>query len=95
MAPLDCNDFVTVWIPLEAVPARKDGGSPLVFASRSVVRVQGLTAVGKERLMYVCSLAFEVQRSLERSMRKCWVTVTSLACRVVSAGVQKKHKTTS
>eukprot|EP00903_Cladosiphon_okamuranus_P014776 g13690.t1 len=35
MAPLDCNDFVTAWIPLEAVPARKDGGSPLVFASRS------------------------------------------------------------
>lgn len=37
MAPLDCNDFVTAWIPVEAVPARKDGGSPLVFASRSVV----------------------------------------------------------
>lgn len=35
MAPLDCNDFVTAWIPLDAVPARKDGGSPLVFASRS------------------------------------------------------------
>ncbi|CAN0327379.1 unnamed protein product [Pylaiella littoralis] len=35
MAPLDCNDFVTAWIPLDDVPARKDGGSPLVFASRS------------------------------------------------------------
>ncbi|CAM9760592.1 unnamed protein product, partial [Laminaria digitata] len=35
MAPLDCNDFVTAWIPLEPVPARKAGGSPLVFASRS------------------------------------------------------------
>ena len=35
MAPLDCNDFVTAWIPLEAVPSRKRGGSPLVFASGS------------------------------------------------------------
>ncbi|CAM9250110.1 unnamed protein product, partial [Hapterophycus canaliculatus] len=35
MAPLDCNDFVTAWVPLDAVPAREDGGSPLVFASKS------------------------------------------------------------
>lgn len=35
MAPLDCNDFVTAWIPLDAIPAKKDGGSPLVFASKS------------------------------------------------------------
>lgn len=35
MAPLDCNDFVTAWIPLEEVPAKREGGSPLVFASRS------------------------------------------------------------
>lgn len=35
MAPLDCNDFVTAWIPLHAVPAKKEGGSPLVFASKS------------------------------------------------------------
>ena len=39
MALLDCNDFVTAWIPLEPVPARKEGGSALVFASRF-----GLTA---------------------------------------------------
>ncbi|CAB1113097.1 unnamed protein product [Ectocarpus sp. CCAP 1310/34] len=35
MAPLDCNDFVTAWIPLEEIPAKREGGSPLVFASRS------------------------------------------------------------
>ena len=35
MAPLDCNDFVTAWLPLAPVPSIREGGSPLVFASRS------------------------------------------------------------
>ena len=35
MAPLDTNDFVTVWLPLQPVPAPEQGGSGLLFASRS------------------------------------------------------------
>ena len=35
MAPLDTNDFVTCWLPLQAVPAEVDGGSGLVFADGS------------------------------------------------------------
>lgn len=35
MAPLDCNDFITAWIPLASVPSTKEGGSPLTFASKS------------------------------------------------------------
>ena len=35
MAPLDTNRFVTVWLPLQPVPAEEDGGSGLVFASGS------------------------------------------------------------
>eukprot|EP00639_Heterosigma_akashiwo_P037982 CAMPEP_0194710688 /NCGR_PEP_ID=MMETSP0296-20130528/3229_1 /TAXON_ID=39354 /ORGANISM="Heterosigma akashiwo, Strain CCMP2393" /LENGTH=142 /DNA_ID=CAMNT_0039608501 /DNA_START=273 /DNA_END=701 /DNA_ORIENTATION=- len=35
MAPLDCNSFVTVWIPLQPVPARAEGGTALTFAAGS------------------------------------------------------------
>ena len=35
MAPLDCNVFVTLWVPLAAVPARADGGTALDYASGS------------------------------------------------------------
>mmetsp|Transcript_20877 Transcript_20877/g.53320 ORF Transcript_20877/g.53320 Transcript_20877/m.53320 type:complete len:342 (+) Transcript_20877:75-1100(+) len=35
MSPLDTNAFVTVWLPCQPVPAEKDGGSGLVFASGS------------------------------------------------------------
>jgi hypothetical protein len=35
MAPLDTNAFVTAWLPLQPVPAEKDGGSALIFATGS------------------------------------------------------------
>ena len=35
MAPLDTNDFVTCWLPLQPVPCEEDGGSALVFAAGS------------------------------------------------------------
>lgn len=35
MAPLDCNAFVTLWLPLAAVPARADGGTGLDYATGS------------------------------------------------------------
>ena len=35
MAPLDTNQFVTCWLPCQAVPAEEEGGSGLVFASGS------------------------------------------------------------
>lgn len=35
MAPLDTNDLVTCWLPLQPVAAVKDGGSGLIFASGS------------------------------------------------------------
>lgn len=35
MAPFDTNDLLTCWIPLQAVPAMKDGGSSLMFATGS------------------------------------------------------------
>ena len=35
MAPLDTNDFVTAWLPLQPVPPEVEGGTGLVFASRS------------------------------------------------------------
>ncbi len=35
MAPFDTNDFLTVWIPLQAVPSAEEGGSGLSFASAS------------------------------------------------------------
>ncbi len=35
MAPLDTNQFVTAWIPLDPIPHADDGGSGLVFASGS------------------------------------------------------------
>ncbi|CAN0201491.1 unnamed protein product, partial [Phaeothamnion confervicola] len=35
MAPFDTNDFITIWIPLADVPAPEDGGTGLLFASRS------------------------------------------------------------
>ena len=35
MTPLDCNDFLTMWVPLAAVPARADGGSALDYATAS------------------------------------------------------------
>ncbi len=34
-APLDTNEFVTVWIPLTPVPASSAGGSPLRFLTGS------------------------------------------------------------
>lgn len=35
MCPLDTNSMVTCWLPLQPVPAERDGGSGLVFASGS------------------------------------------------------------
>ncbi|KAG5177390.1 hypothetical protein JKP88DRAFT_346961 [Tribonema minus] len=35
MAPFDTNDMVTAWLPLTHIAACEDGGSGLVFASRS------------------------------------------------------------
>ena len=35
MAPFDTNDFVTCWIPLQAVPTQENGGSGLTYASGS------------------------------------------------------------
>jgi hypothetical protein len=35
MSPLDCNSFVTLWVPLAPVPARADGGTALDYASAS------------------------------------------------------------
>ena len=35
MSPLDTNQFVTCWLPLQDVPAEKDGGTGLIFASGS------------------------------------------------------------
>ena len=35
MTPLDCNDFLTLWVPLAAVPARADGGTALDYATAS------------------------------------------------------------
>ena len=35
MSPLDTNEFITVWLPLQPVPAEADGGSGLVFADGS------------------------------------------------------------
>ena len=35
MSPLDTNDFVTAWVPLQPVPPEEEGGSGLVFADRS------------------------------------------------------------
>ena len=35
MAPLDCNAFVTLWLPLAPVPARADGGTALDYATGS------------------------------------------------------------
>jgi hypothetical protein len=35
MSPLDTNDMVTAWIPQSAVADVEDGGSGLIFASRS------------------------------------------------------------
>lgn len=35
MSPLDTNDFVTAWVPLQPVPSEEEGGSGLVFARAS------------------------------------------------------------
>ena len=35
MAPFDTNELVTLWLPLQPVPALEDGGSGLIFASGS------------------------------------------------------------
>lgn len=35
MAPFDCNDMVTCWIPLQPVPPQAEGGSSLTFATGS------------------------------------------------------------
>lgn len=35
MAPFDSNDFLTIWIPLKAIPSQAEGGSGLTFASGS------------------------------------------------------------
>ena len=35
MCPFDTNDFLTIWIPLQDVPAESQGGSGLTFATAS------------------------------------------------------------
>ncbi|WP_348253282.1 hypothetical protein, partial [Salmonella enterica] len=35
MSPFDTNDFITAWIPLTPVAACDEGGSGLIFASKS------------------------------------------------------------
>lgn len=35
MVPLDTNDFITCWIPLQPVPETKEGGTGLVYATKS------------------------------------------------------------
>ena len=35
MCPFDTNDFLTIWIPLQDVPAESEGGSGLTFATAS------------------------------------------------------------
>eukprot|EP00747_Dinoflagellata_sp_TGD_P180409 gnl/TRDRNA2_/TRDRNA2_32825_c0_seq1.p1 gnl/TRDRNA2_/TRDRNA2_32825_c0~~gnl/TRDRNA2_/TRDRNA2_32825_c0_seq1.p1 ORF type:complete len:476 (+),score=60.57 gnl/TRDRNA2_/TRDRNA2_32825_c0_seq1:137-1429(+) len=35
VVPLDTNDYVTCWLPLQPIPSEEDGGSGLIFASGS------------------------------------------------------------
>ena len=41
-APVDTNSMVTVWLPLERVPGREDGGTALIFARGSHRDMGGL-----------------------------------------------------